>query len=201
MKREERKVVMATRKPWYLKNGVRAPGLAAGSVAVVIAAAITTGAQLTSSPIASAVGGGGGGGVGFGTADPGTPTATVSGVADASKAATYWAKVNQPATDIENAVQAVSNAVNGGNQDTLKNACQQLSDAGEELRDTLPSPDSEVTPRIQAAVDNIKDATNTCMTFGPSSTQADLDKFTSLINDARAHIKSAQHVSQLNSGG
>ena len=166
---------------WYRKSRAGAAGVVVGSAAVVAAAAIGAGAQLAGSPTATAL-------------PVDTPTATVSGVAPPSKEAQYWSKVDPAYTDMESAVQALSNASDGGNPDAMKAACQQLSKSGQELKNTLPSPDSKVTPRIQEAVDNINSAYNVCMTLGPDTSQADVNQFTDAINAARAHLKSAQQI-------
>jgi hypothetical protein len=93
-------------------------------------------------------------------------------------------------------VTALSTAVNAQDAAGMTTSCQQLHNAGQRLGATLPSPNSAVTSEMQGAVDNISTATNSCDALGTG--QVDLNQFNSSINQATAHLLTAQHILQGN---
>jgi TolA-binding protein len=163
-----------------------------GSGAVVTAIAIGSGMQLANSPSAIADRGDRPtptfGGV------VATPTATVSGVADPTSGIEYFSSLNGSFQNLQYALESIAKALNANDWDSVKAGCQQLAASGQQMRGTLPSPDSRATFRIQAAVDNISSASSACMALGPTSTQDDLNHMMSYINSANTDYKTVKQI-------
>jgi len=197
-------------QPCYRIRWTKALPALLGSVAVVIAAAVTAGTPLASSPTSTAAPT-----VTATPWSPGTPawlppglqamtppparkpTAQVSlpSPPPQANASGSWASATQaPLHDLQNAVQALSDAMKAQDMDGVKAACGQLNNAGQRLGATLPSPERALTSEVQAAVDDIGTASNSCSAFGPSGGIGDLDAFTSTLNDAWGHLGKAQQI-------
>jgi hypothetical protein len=193
-------------QPWYGKKWTGVAAVVLGSAAAVIATVVAAGTQIASSPTA---------GANTISATPWTPRPTGAPVPqkpDATVgnqgnlggnpnsgagggAATGWAsKAGPPLHDIQAAMQSLTTAIKAQDFDGLRTACGQLGNAGQRLGATLPSPDQELTSEIQAAVDDVATASNSCPAFGPGSGQAELSSLTSPLNEAMAHLSKAQQI-------
>lgn len=166
------------------RSPARTMGVLAASAAIVSAAVMAGGTELASSPNASA--------------NPATAsaTATVSGVADQTSASRYLDTINDVDKELESNLQSLASAVQNGDWNGARAACQRISGSGDAFKNTLPSPDSRVTPRIKQAADNIATAGGICMGFGPAMVQADWDNFMVSINNARSDLLSAVPILQ-----
>jgi hypothetical protein len=185
---------MATRDTLWARRRVNATGQVVGLAAVITATAIVLGAQLASSPSAIADNGDRPqptfGGVGIGA----KPTAIVSGVANPTTGAEYLGSLNGAYNTMNNSLQAISQALQAQDWDSVKSGCGALANSGQQFKNTLPSPDSRATFRMQDAVDEIANASNVCMTLGPASTQDDLNHMMSSINDANLDFKTVKQI-------
>ena len=158
---------------WYDARWVRATARLAGFGAVITAAVICTATPLSGPPSATA---------------NTTPTATVSGVADPESGADFLKSLSGPYSSMGSALTNMGNAIKAQDWDGVHGTCQDLRGSGQQLKAKLPSPDSRVTPEIQAAVDDINSASDICAGFGPQTQQSDFNQMMSFINDARSHI-------------
>jgi hypothetical protein len=112
-----------------------------------------------------------------------------------------WASTAEPVyNDLQNAMRNLATAVNAGNVDGIQPACQELNGAAQRARATLPTPDPALTSEVQAAVDEITTATNSCLSIDLKSDkpipQADIDGFKSQLQQAGAHVRKAQTIVQ-----
>ncbi len=72
----------------------------------------------------------------------------------------------------------------------MRGACESLGEVGRRFADMLPGPESEpkLSAMVKGASDDIAEAVKHCQTFGPGTSQADLDEFLSHMNDAMNHF-------------
>jgi hypothetical protein len=96
--------------------------------------------------------------------------------------------------DIQSAVQSVQAAIGAGDVAGAKAACQQMSDANQRLKATLPTPVAALTSEVRDVVDEIGAASSVCLNAGPNAGQAEIDSFTSHLNAAIAHATRAQAI-------
>ena len=160
-------------------------GVLAGSVAVLIVTVGPAATPFAGSPRAVAA----------------TATATASASAKVSGAALpselnnyMYATLAIPSKNLQTALATIQTNWQAKDWDSLQVGCRQLRAAGRQFEDTLPSPDSRITPRIQGAADDMLAAADICATFGPDSTAADYDPLNARIVDAFKRIKSAQLI-------
>jgi hypothetical protein len=106
----------------------------------------------------------------------------------------WTAKASDAGQDIQSAVQRVQGAVEAGDIAGAKAACQQMSDANQRLKATLPTPVRALTSEVQGVVDEIGGASSVCLNAGPNAGQANIDSFTSHLNAAMAHYTRAQEI-------
>ena len=177
---------------WWTTRWVTATGRVVGLAAVVTAIAIGAGTQLGNSP--SAIADKGGRATPTVTGQGDVPAAIVSGVADPTSALEYFNSLTGGYRMYQTALQNISAALAAQDFDAVKAGCQQLSNAGQLFKSTLPSPNSRVTFRMQSAVDAIGTASDICMGFGPTSTGADLDHMMSYINNANNDFKTVKQI-------
>jgi len=165
------------------KSSARVAGVVISCGAIGVAVLVAGGTELASPPSASA----------FNTATA-TPSATVSGVVDATTASNYLQKLQSVDQQMESALTAMTNGVANQDWNATKTACQQLADSDGAFRDMLPSPDSRITPRIRQATDDVATASGLCTAFSPSTTQPEYDQFIALIKNARSDLVSAAQI-------
>jgi hypothetical protein len=106
----------------------------------------------------------------------------------------WTAKASDAGQDIQSAVQRVQGAVEAGDIAGAKAACQQMSDANQRLKATLPTPVRALTSEVQSAVDQIGAASSVCLNAGPNAGQPEIDLFTSHVRAAAAHYARAQEI-------
>jgi hypothetical protein len=87
-----------------------------------------------------------------------------------------------PYTDLQNAMQSVSNVLAAHGVQGAQSACEELHGAAQRLGATLPSPDAAVTSEVQAGVDEISTASNSCLS-------------SDLASAVQARIDGARHIS------
>ncbi|MBV8928605.1 MAG: hypothetical protein JO152_05725 [Mycobacteriaceae bacterium] len=192
--------------PWYRTAWAKVAAVVVGTGLIVGALVVATGMQMVSSPSATA---------GTVTATPWAPgtwaqnmpqpgaapapaSTTAPGGRSSSNAAgsagSNWGTREAAAiTDIGTSLQTVNTALSNQDVNGAKAGCQQLRAAGQKLGATLPSPDQDATNQLQATVDNINAAVDTCMGFGSGS---DVNQYSSLIDQAKTHLDSAQQMIQ-----
>ncbi|MDT5050374.1 MAG: hypothetical protein QOG75_6278 [Mycobacterium sp.] len=109
----------------------------------------------------------------------------------------WLSKATPPFQDIQRAGQSLSKALAANDIAGVKTACRQLNGAGQRLGATLPSPDPALTSEVQAAVDEITTGSNSCLSLDlGSAVQADIDRFSSHLKQAKAHLDRAQQIAQ-----
>jgi hypothetical protein len=113
---------------------------------------------------------------------------------ESSPVLAWAAKVSDASQDIQSAVQSVQGAIGAGDVAGAKAACQQMSDANQRVKATLPTPVPALTSEVRGAVDDIGAASSVCLTAGPNTGQAEIDLFTSHVNAASAHFARAQEI-------
>jgi hypothetical protein len=119
---------------------------------------------------------------------------TVRSPEESSPVLAWAAKASDADQDIESAVQSVQSAVGAGDVAGAKAACQQMSDANQRLKATLPTPVRALTAEVQGTVDEIGAAASICLNAGPNAGRAEVDLFTSHVNGSLAHFTRAEEI-------
>jgi hypothetical protein len=79
----------------------------------------------------------------------------------------------------------------------VNTACQELKDAGQRLGATLPSPDPVLTSKVQAGVDGINAASNSCLSLDlRSGDPADIAPLRLQLRQAMAELESAYQIAR-----
>lgn len=161
-------------------TGIRVAGIFVGSMAVVVATVITAGTQVTGSPIASA--------------GP-KPTATASGAADPHTNYRWYQELGTPYNTTQESLQAIASALDaGGDLARIHAACRQLRGASRQYDALLPGPDSRANFRIQGVVDDLNNAADTCLGFGPGINWEGIKPMMVYVDDANARLRSTQQI-------
>ena len=158
----------------------RAVGVFVGSAAVVVASAITVGTQVAGSPVASA--------------GP-KPTATVSGATDPGTGYRWYEELGKPYSAMQDSLQTIVAALDaGGDLSGIREGCRGLRSGSRQFAAVLPAPDSRATFRIEGVVDDLNNAADMCMGFGPGITWEGVQPMMSYIDDANARLRSTQQI-------
>jgi hypothetical protein len=117
--------------------------------------------------------------------------------ADASSRLQDWTpNALRAGDDILSAVQSVQRAVSMSDLAAGKAACQQMSDANQRLKATLPSPVPALTSEVRDFVDEIGAASSVCLNASPNPGQQNIGLFIVHLKAAQAHFIRAQQIAQ-----
>ncbi|HEY7054092.1 MAG TPA: hypothetical protein VH496_18460 [Mycobacterium sp.] len=161
---------------------LRIVGLTASAGAVVAAAVIVAGQQLATAPHATAA------------PDPTKPTATVSGVGEPTRLLLYQQSLGPAYDNMQSALQNIDNSLRKGDWDGAIDGCHELADSGAQFKALLPTPDQKLTSKVRQAAAEIANASNVCMNFGPSTTNADYNQMQSYVSKAIDNLVAAKGI-------
>lgn len=116
---------------------------------------------------------------------PATPTAAAA-VRD------WWPATHEHVTDLENAIDDVQSGLKRLDKESVSEACQRMHDAGTvDLQARLPSPDPDLTAELEAAIQDVHDASHMCMA-AVAGTMNNYDaEFVTRLDEAKKHLDAA----------
>lgn len=120
---------------------------------------------------------------------PATANAVYPGVPE------WYSRAQVHFDNTRNFMQAVTDAINANNIGALRAACSSVHDELTiNLQADLPTPDPALTSAVQSEIDDVHTAMHICMSLGPSSTSADLERADSFMQQATNHMKTVNAI-------
>lgn len=154
------------------------------AAAVVASLIATPGAELISSPVASA--------------GP-KPTASVEGATDKDTAWKWFnQKIGGPYLTMDDALRTWSAAMGAGDTDAMHAACGQLLLAAVQFKSILPAPDSRANFRLEGVANDLSTAADRCQLLPPGSNWDTAKDMLTYVDSAKARLKGAKSIMQPN---
>ncbi|SOX52829.1 hypothetical protein MAAFP003_1497 [Mycobacterium ahvazicum] len=92
-------------------------------------------------------------------------------------------------------MQAVIDAIAANDINVLRSACSVAHDElSGNLQSHLPTPDPALTTALQSEIDDVHSAMHICMSLGPNSTLADLERADSFMQQANLHMRTVDAI-------
>ncbi|MEE6139864.1 hypothetical protein SKC41_26500 [Mycobacterium sp. 050128] len=120
---------------------------------------------------------------------PATANAVYPGVPE------WFSQAKEHFDNTRNYMQAVIDAITANDIDVLRSACSLAHDElSGNLQAHLPTPDPALTTALQSEIDDVHAAMHICMSLGPDSTLADLQRADSLLQQANLHMRTVDAI-------
>jgi hypothetical protein len=125
----------------------------------------------------------------------GSSVPTTSATPDISALQRWWSSTRGDFMDVKDASQQVQQAFSVIRPGALAAACQRVHDAAEvRLKSRLPSPNSDLTAELKAAIEDFHSAAHMCLAVVAGS-PVDYDgEFLSSMAEANRHMAAAQDI-------
>ncbi len=125
----------------------------------------------------------------FTVGTPATATAVYPGVPE------WYSQAQEHLANTRNFMQAVVDAIKAENLDALRSACSAVHDEQTtNLQAHLPTPDPALTTALQSEIDDFHTAMHVCMSLGPNTTPADLERADSFTQQAIDHLRTVNDI-------
>lgn len=125
----------------------------------------------------------------------GSSAPTTSTTSDITALQQWWSSARDDFIDVKDASQQTQLAIDVIKPGALAAACQHVHDAAEvRLKSHLPTPNTELTAELQAAIEDFHSAAHMCLAVVQGS-QVNYDsEFLSSMAEANRHMTAAQEI-------
>lgn len=107
----------------------------------------------------------------------------------------WFSQAKEHFDNTRNYMQAVIDAITANDIGALRSACSLAHDElSVNLQAHLPTPDPALTTALQSEIDDAHTAMHICMSLGPNSTSADLERADSFMQQANLHMKTVDAI-------
>ncbi|WP_102418665.1 hypothetical protein [Mycobacterium sp. 4858] len=107
----------------------------------------------------------------------------------------WYSQAQEHLANTANQMQAVVDAIKANDLGALHSACSAVHDEQTVgLQAHLPTPDPALTRALQAEINDFHTATHICMSLGPNSTPADLDRADAFTQRAIDDLKTVNDI-------
>ncbi|MEZ0350914.1 hypothetical protein [Mycobacterium sp. pR1184] len=120
---------------------------------------------------------------------PATANAAYPGVPE------WYSQAKEHFDNTRSYMQAVIDAIAANDINVLRSACSVAHDElSGNLQSHLPTPDPALTTALQSEIDDVHNAMHICMSLGPNSTLADLERADSFMQQANLHMRTVDAI-------
>ena len=120
---------------------------------------------------------------------------TTSGTTALQQLQQWWSSARDDFIDLKNASAEAQQALDVIRPGALAAACQHVHDAAEvRLQSHLPSPNSELTAELQAAIEDFHSAAHMCLAVVAGSLRNYDSEFLSSMAEANRHMRAAEDI-------
>ncbi|WP_133160829.1 hypothetical protein [Mycobacterium ahvazicum] len=107
----------------------------------------------------------------------------------------WYSQAKEHFDNTRNYMQAVIDAIAANDINVLRSACSVAHDElSGNLQSHLPTPDPALTTALQSEIDDVHSAMHICMSLGPNSTLADLERADSFMQQANLHMRTVDAI-------